>query len=145
LAGGYYPEGCGFDFHFEIEMYNGTFNTAHVILHSMNNNASYMAARAQQEKGITELGGNATFIVAYKPYTEWVYYDKKHPMSDDEKSRCPDGPFYYGDSESICFVEDKVCGQILGPSVLHLSFCREGVCFKSSLLTVILRLDEWSI
>lgn len=108
--GGYYPFVCGIDMHFELEMYNGTFNTAHLLLHAMNDNATYTKAKSENERGIVSLAGNST----YKPYTEWIYYNKQHPLTESEKKRCPDGPYFFGDSEAICFVEDKVNGPFKG-------------------------------
>eukprot|EP00697_Spironema_sp_BW2_P005732 gnl/Spiro4/17992_TR9599_c0_g1_i2.p1 gnl/Spiro4/17992_TR9599_c0_g1~~gnl/Spiro4/17992_TR9599_c0_g1_i2.p1 ORF type:complete len:368 (+),score=52.91 gnl/Spiro4/17992_TR9599_c0_g1_i2:123-1226(+) len=43
--GGYYPNACGYDIQFELEMYNGTFNTAHYLLHAMVNESQLTEAR----------------------------------------------------------------------------------------------------
>jgi len=108
--GGYYPTTCGNDLHFEIEMYNGSFNTAHYLLHSAWDNATYLIAYEQQKKGIVTFNGPAE----YRPYTEWVYYDAKHPMSPDEVKRCRDGPHKLPNGGQICFVKDEVGGPFKG-------------------------------
>lgn len=109
-GGGYYPDTCGYDLNFEIEMYNGTFNLAHVILHAMQNDTQYQNAVADQKNNTVRLA-----YATYKPYTQWVYWDDTTPITDEEKARCPpgNGPFYLpGENHPvICFVFDKCnCG-----------------------------------
>jgi len=113
--GGYYPFTCGVDINFEIEMYNGSFNSAYYILHSMqaDNTTEYNEARQDQMKGIVSLGPK-TGEAGYRPYTEWAYWYPKDPVPKDEQSRCPDGPYKLPDGAHICFVEDKVNGPFLG-------------------------------
>jgi hypothetical protein len=100
--GGYYPPGCGYDMHFELEMYNGTMNTAHIILHAMNSTAQYEAARQEQMQGIVNFGA-----AAYHPYTEWVYWSASSPPTSLEASHCQDGPHTLPNGDIICFVVDK--------------------------------------
>jgi len=102
--GGYYPPACGYDMHFELEMFNGTMNTAHLILHSMTSPAQYEAAKQDQKEGIVNLGP-----ADYKPYTEWVYWSSSQPPTPQEVANCPDGPFTLPNGDIICFVMDK-CG-----------------------------------
>ena len=109
--GGYYPPGCGYDMHFELEMYNGTMNTAHVILHSMNDTLQFEAAKQDQINGIVNFGP-----ATYKPYTEWVYWSSSNPPTSIESSHCQEsngGPYTLPNGDIICFVVDKVCPPLL--------------------------------
>jgi len=116
--GGYYPTSCGYDMHFELEMYNGSFNTAHYLLHSMQNQTEYDFEYEQQKQGLVSFR-NAT----YHPYTEWVYYSKENPPSPQESARCPDGPHTLPNGDLICFVEDKVNGPFQG--VMQFAFSED--------------------
>jgi len=114
-TGGYYPSICGIDMAFEIEMYNGTFNTQHFLLHSTTDEG-YNKAMADQKMGKVEL---ATAIVGYKPYQEWVY-----DITEDEAKRCAEqidnkteGPYTLPTTgKKICFVTDKCTGPFQGSS-----------------------------
>jgi len=124
--GGYYPTTCGTDLHFEIEMYNGTFNTAHYLLHSAWDERSYQRAYEEQKRGVVTFDGPAT----YHPYTEWVYYDRAHPMPPDEVKRCPDGPHTLPNGAQICFVEDKAPGPFQG--VMQYAFSKDDTMMEMS-------------
>jgi len=50
LVGGYYPTTCGTDVHFELEMFNGSFNTAHYLLHAAWDNTTGYISYEQQKQ-----------------------------------------------------------------------------------------------
>jgi len=124
--GGYYPPGCGYDLHFELEMYNGTMNTAHVILHSMKSEAEYEAARQQQMEGIVNFGP-----ADYHPYTEWVYWDAENPITPEESEHCPDGPHVLPNGDQICFVHDE-CGCLGLQGVMEYAFSSDWTMVEMS-------------
>jgi hypothetical protein len=104
---------------FEIEMFNGTFNTGHILLHSMNDTADYQ----QQQQTIINTGGigYASGTVPYKPYAEWVYWSASKPPNAEEAARCAaavngltSGPYRLPDGSSLCFVTDKCAGPFQG-------------------------------
>jgi hypothetical protein len=81
--GGFYPTSGGYDVNFEIEWYDGSFNTGHYINHACINEAElerafldqssghYISGRAGPYKpGFVRLGPGT-----YRHYTEWVYHD----------------------------------------------------------------------
>jgi hypothetical protein len=70
-TGGYYPSVCGVDMAFEIEFFNGKFNTEHFLLHAAKDNSQKAEDEADQKKGVVRL---ANSIIGYKPYTEYVYW-----------------------------------------------------------------------
>jgi hypothetical protein len=85
-TGGYFPSVCGIDMAFEIEFYNGTFNTEHFLLHAAKDEAEKILDMNDQKQGKKMLeflnnliGGKgvvrlADSVIGYKPYTEWVYW-----------------------------------------------------------------------
>ena len=107
---------AGIDMAFELELYNGTLNTAHYLLHNMVNDAQKPPVEALNKQG------KVFFDPAgYRPYTEWVYYSPEHPPSPEEAARCSagpsnlsSGPFKLPDGSWICFVMDKCHGPFLG-------------------------------
>jgi len=127
--GGYYPPACGYDMHFELEMYNGTMNTAHVILHSMNDTLQFEAAKQDQMNGIVNFGP-----AEYKPYTEWVYWSSSNPPSSIEVSHCQEsngGPHTLPNGDVICFVEDKCpCNGLQG--VMEYAFSKDWTMVEMS-------------
>jgi len=100
---GYYPESCGYDMSFELEIYNGTVNTASVSLHAMVNQSDYSIAVKEQKNNTVYFRYSL-----YKPYTQWVYWDDSKPITSDEESRCRDGPYALPGSNNpvICFIND---------------------------------------
>jgi len=58
LPGGYWPSFCGADIHVEVEMYNGSFNTGHFVLHSMNETDPDAREKAEEDhkNGFLRLG-----------------------------------------------------------------------------------------
>jgi len=103
-GGGYFPDSCGYDLLFELEIFNGSFNSAYIILHSMTNNADYQRAHMEQRRRVVSLAP-----AIYDIYTEWVYWDDRNPITPEEGQRCTDGPYYLpgNDHPVICFVQDK--------------------------------------
>mmetsp|Transcript_19972 Transcript_19972/g.27940 ORF Transcript_19972/g.27940 Transcript_19972/m.27940 type:complete len:401 (-) Transcript_19972:54-1256(-) len=129
--GGYYPTGCGYDMHFELEMYNGTFNTAHYLLHAMNDTFTYNTSYDLQKQGLLDLYLlNGSYIASYKPYTEWVMWNSKGedsitPQTAEMCTQYADGPYLIPDTEDvICFVEDKVQGPFKG--IMDFAFSEDG-------------------
>jgi hypothetical protein len=101
--GGYYPEACGYDMGFAIEIFNGSVNWASVILHSMGNQTDIAEARKEV------LNNTVNFRYAhYNPHMRWVYWDDSVPITAEEAKRCPDGPFELPgpNHPKICFVTD---------------------------------------
>eukprot|EP00697_Spironema_sp_BW2_P005731 gnl/Spiro4/17991_TR9599_c0_g1_i1.p1 gnl/Spiro4/17991_TR9599_c0_g1~~gnl/Spiro4/17991_TR9599_c0_g1_i1.p1 ORF type:complete len:400 (+),score=91.56 gnl/Spiro4/17991_TR9599_c0_g1_i1:123-1322(+) len=107
--GGYYPNACGYDIQFELEMYNGTFNTAHYLLHAMVNESQLTEAR------FLAIHKGEVFLAPahYDLYTEWVYYDP-NTITPEERARCTDGPHTLPNGAAICFVADKANGPFSG-------------------------------
>jgi len=61
--GGYFPSSCGFDLHAELELYNGSVNTAHYLLHAANDTASYNRSYNEALQGIVTFAPGATYHV----------------------------------------------------------------------------------
>jgi len=117
-TGGYFPWMCGIDLSFEIEFFEGHFNTGHVILHAMHNDEEREAAQLDQRAGLV---GLSTSIVSYRYYTEWVYYGPGRPPPFDEAHRCSEsfegrteGPYVLPNGATICFVSDMCDGPFQG-------------------------------
>jgi len=92
--GGYYPTTTGYDMNFEVEFYNGTFNTGHYLLHACLDDDSFAQSQADQSQGIVRLiAGN------YACYTQWVWWDE--PPGLPEQIVLPDG------QSSIVWVPDR--------------------------------------
>jgi hypothetical protein len=115
--GGYYPNQNGVDMAFELEFFNGTLNTAHVILHNMANDTDKPAVEALNKRGRVFFDGPAN----YKSYTEWAYWSATVPPTSEEAARCAagpsslsSGPFQLPDGAWICFVFDKCNGPFTG-------------------------------
>jgi len=115
--GGYFPNQQGVDVAFEIEMFNGSFNTGHVVLHAAQaTNADRNRSMEDQKQGKCTL---ANQIFPYKGYTEWVYYDKDHPPTASEVARCGSTSWTHGlytlpDGAQICFISDECNGPYQG-------------------------------
>ncbi len=122
--GGYYPNQDGVDMAFELEFYNGTLNTGHVILHNMWNDSQKAAVQDLNKQGRAFFDGPAN----YKSYTEWVYWSADVPPTTEEAARCAagplalsSGPFQLPDGAWICFVFDKCHGPFMGAMQVSLS------------------------
>ncbi len=122
--GGYYPNQNGVDMAFELEFYNGTLNTAHIILHNMWNDSQKPAVEELNKQGRSYFDGPAN----YKSYTEWAYWTAAVPPTADEAARCAtgpvaltSGPYQLPDGAWICFVMDKCHGPFLGAMQVSLS------------------------
>jgi len=120
--GGYYPQQCGVDLSFEIEMYNGTFNTGHIILHAHKNESDIPLIQSEILTGFFAPNGPD---LPYNLYEEWVYYDKQPPQ--EEIDRCNkgvvngngDGFFKVEYSNNhkdawVCFMSDECDGPFAG-------------------------------
>jgi hypothetical protein len=108
--GGYYPTAPGFDAHFEIEYYNGTYNQGSYLDHGANstNETSYLREQNMQNKFIVR-------PATYHHYTQYIYYDTN--PTPDEVKRCFDGPYTLPtpyNNHYICFTKDMVPGPYSG-------------------------------
>lgn len=122
-GGGYLPNACGSDMAFEIEMYNGSVNTGHVLLHARWNGSETSTQQEEQKQGVVTLAGPAQ----YKNYTQWVYWTADAPPTAEEAARCTagqaipegqqgrtEGPYTLPSGATICFVSDKCNGRFTG-------------------------------
>eukprot|EP00456_Euglypha_rotunda_P030351 TRINITY_DN2365_c0_g1_i8.p1 TRINITY_DN2365_c0_g1~~TRINITY_DN2365_c0_g1_i8.p1 ORF type:complete len:257 (+),score=32.13 TRINITY_DN2365_c0_g1_i8:139-909(+) len=117
--GGYFPTSGGYDINFEIEFYNGTANSLHVINHGAVDNQTLYDAFYDQVNGTLR-----TAPGSYKYYPQYVLWDKG-TMTDDDKARCAsinrtvapglnNGPHTLPNGEELCFVRDKDPGPFIG-------------------------------
>lgn len=91
--GGYYPTSDGYDMNFEVEFYNGTFNTGHYLNHGCLDEAGLAQAFEDQAQGIVRvLPGTYDF------YSQWVYFDTVQGIQDE--IILPNG-------DSVIWVKDK--------------------------------------
>jgi len=133
--GGYWPTDWGYDMHFELELYNGSANNLHVLLHAMNSTEELNAQLLLQQQGYLFFDGPAN----YKNYTEWVWYAPSQPVTAAETARCASdptrcsGPFNvtqkYGGGQ-LLFVQDKSPGPLFGS--MRYAFGGNGSQFEMS-------------
>jgi hypothetical protein len=76
--GGYYPTSGGYDMNFEIEFYDGAFNTGHYLNHGCLNQAELDAAFIDQANGIVRV-----LPGTYEFYSQWVYWDEPQGFLDE--------------------------------------------------------------
>ncbi len=74
--GGYYPTTPGYDMNFEVEYYNGEYNTGHYLQHGCLNLVEKEQAFIDQSFGLVDVRAGT-----YAYYTQWVWWD--NPLTGD--------------------------------------------------------------
>ncbi len=97
--GGYFPTTSGYDINFEVEYYDGVYNTGHYLQHGCMNDSEKTAAFLDQEMGLIDIR-----VGTYKYYTQWVWWDDPNTGDITIDEDYADGTHV---DASITWVEDK--------------------------------------